>query len=177
MGFRSPDGRYIPGIMREPYEHGGVLCLDEIDNSNPSVLTSLNAALDGKWASFPDGMVPRHKDFVVVAGANTFGRGADRVYVGRMQLDGATLNRFGFVEWNYDEDAEVDWAGHDQVEWVLWVQKIRHKLQELRIRHIVGPRNSIKGAALLRNGVSWEDVAEAWVWQGLPEEDRERVAM
>ena len=177
MGFRSPvDGTYVMGLMREPYENGGVLCLDEIDNSNASVLTSLNAAIDGTWASFPDAMVPRHKDFVLVAGANTYGRGADRVYVGRTQLDGATLNRFGFVEWNYDEDAELDWAGHDQAEWVLWVQKVRHNLQDLRIRHVLGPRNSIRGAALLRNGASWEDTAEAWVWQGLPQEDRERVA-
>src|SRR3990172_1027465 len=144
MGFRSPSGAYVPGIMREPYEKGGLLCLDELDNSNPSVLTSLNAALDGQWASFPDKMVKRHSDFVVVGGANTFGRGADRIYVGRMQLDGATLNRFGFVEWDYDEEAEFDWAGRDQSNWVEWVQGVRHKLADLHIRHVVGPRNSIK---------------------------------
>ena len=174
-GFRSPTGDYVPGIMREPYEHGGILCLDELDNSNPSVLTSLNAALDGQWASFPDKMVKRHEDFTVIAGANTFGRGADRVYVGRMQLDGATLNRFGFVEWDYDEEAEFDWAGRDQTPRVEWVQEVRHRLAYLHIRHVVGPRNSIRGAMMLRNGESWADTADAWVWQGISQEDRERI--
>ena len=175
MGFRSSTGEYVPGIMREPYEHGGVLCLDEMDNSNPSVLTSLNAALSGEWGSFPDKTVKRHEDFVVIAGANTYGRGADRVYVGRMQLDGASLDRFSYVEWPYDEDAEFDWAGRDQSEWVEWVQRVRHNLDDLKIRHIVSPRASINGAKMLRNGIAWEDVAEALVWKGLNEDDKVRV--
>jgi cobaltochelatase CobS len=39
----------------------------------------------------------------IVATANTFGTGADRVYVGSLQIDGATLDRFAFLEWPYDE--------------------------------------------------------------------------
>src|SRR5688572_1560316 len=41
---------------------GGVLCLDEIDNSNPSVLTVLNSALANGYCSFPNGMPAKHKD-------------------------------------------------------------------------------------------------------------------
>ena len=38
-------------------------------------------------------------------------------FVGRNQLDGATLDRFVFVFWEYDEDFEVHVAGEDQREW------------------------------------------------------------
>lgn len=111
VGYRSPDGLYVPGILREPYEHGGMLCLDEMDAANPAVLTVINSAIANGHCSFPDGRVTRHPDFVLVACANTFGRGADRLYVGRQQLDAATLDRFVVVEWEYDERAERVWAG------------------------------------------------------------------
>jgi len=175
LGFRSPDGRYVPGVLRQPFECGGVLCLDEMDNTNPNVLTALNSTIANRVSSFPDGMVKRHPDFVCVAGGNTYGRGADRVYVGRMQLDGATLDRFGVLEWEYDEGAEMDWAGRDQVEWVEWVQGVRHKAQELRMRYIFSPRASIFGAQMLRAGKDRRVVEDVWLWKGIPEEDRERL--
>ena len=43
LGFRNPMGEYVPGILRKPYEEGGILLLDEMDNTNPSVLTALNS--------------------------------------------------------------------------------------------------------------------------------------
>ena len=46
-------------------------------------------------------------------------------FVGRNQLDGATLDRFVFVFWEYDEDFEVHVAGEDQREWTFHVQKCR----------------------------------------------------
>ena len=52
-----------------------------------------------------------------IAAGNTTGAGADMKFVGRNQLDGATLDRFVFVFWEYDEDFEVHVAGDDQREW------------------------------------------------------------
>lgn len=46
-------------------------------------------------------------------------------FVGRNQLDGASLDRFVFVFWEYDEDFERHVAGEDQADWTKFVQKCR----------------------------------------------------
>lgn len=175
LGFTNPSGQYVPGHMRKPFEHGGVFVLDEIDNTNPSVLTTINGALSGKSYQFPDALVQRHPDFVVVGCANTWGTGPDRQYVGRNQLDAATLDRFIKVPWGYDEDAEYDWAGRDQSVWVDYVQRVRQCVNELSMRVVVSPRASISGAAGLRNGISWNRVAAACIWDGIGDDDRTRL--
>jgi len=175
LGFINPSGSYIPGHMRQPYEHGGVFVLDEIDNTNPSVLTTINGALSGSSFQFPDTTIPKHPDFVVVGCANTYGTGPDRLYVGRNQLDAATLDRFKKLSWGYDEDAEFDWAGRDQSEWVAYVQRVRHCALSLSMRVVISPRSSIGGARGLRNGMDWVDVSEDCLWNGMSEDDATRL--
>ena len=175
VGFLSPDGKYIPGILREPFEHGGVLMLDEIDNCNPSVLTALNSALANGHASFPDKMIEKHPDFVVIAAGNTYGRGADRLYVGRTQLDGASLDRFAVMDWEYDEEAEFDWAGRDMYDWVRYVQAIRKIIFAKKDKFIVSPRASIQGAKLLRTGMDVKTVADMLIWKGMDASDRDSI--
>lgn len=154
LGFVSPTtGNYVPGILRGPFENGGVLALDEVDNSNPSVPTAWNSALANGHFTFPDNIeVAKHPEFVCVACANTYGRGADRLYVGRQQLDAATLDRFVVMEWDYDERAELDWAGADDIarEWVPFVQRVRARATALKMRVVISPRASIYGARMLR---------------------------
>ncbi|KKM15814.1 hypothetical protein LCGC14_1692220 [marine sediment metagenome] len=175
MGFRSPNGKYIPGILREPYEKGGVLALDELDNSNPSVLTALNSALSNHQATFPDTRIKRHPNFICLAAGNTYGRGADRLYVGRNQLDAATLDRFVVITWDYDEKAEVAWAGTDQLSWTQYIQRVRHVAWEHRMRVVISPRASIFGAQLLRAGIHRDVVAELTLWKGMTEDDRAKL--
>ncbi len=95
------------------YEEGGVVLLDEWDAADPNTAIITHAALsNGHWGIPLMGEdappLTRHADFVVLAAANTHGYGADRVYVGRNQLDGATLDRFaiGTIEVDYDETME-----------------------------------------------------------------------
>ena len=175
IGYRSPDGVYVPGALRDPFENGGLLALDELDNSNPSVLTVLNSALANGHCSFPDKMVKKHENFVLVGAGNTFGRGADRLYVGRNQLDAATLDRFVTINWDYDEDAEIDWAGRDQLPWILKVQAIRHKAFDLQMRVVVSPRASIFGAKLLRAKIDQKQIEEMVLWKGMSKDDRRKL--
>ena len=175
FGFITPDGRYQEGLIRKMYEEGGVLMLDEIDNTNPSVLTAMNNVLANGEATFPDGTVKRHPKFVCLAGANTYGRGFDRMYVGRNQIDGASIDRFRFMEFNYDEEAEIEWAGRDQRNWVKYVQAIRAAATERRLQVIVSPRASIFGAEDLREGDSWDDTANGWIWNKLAQADKETL--
>lgn len=175
VGYKSPDGRYVPGILRTPYEFGGVLVLDEMDAANPAVLTVINSAIANGHCSFPDGAVKRHPDFVLIACANTYGRGADRLYVGRQQLDAATLDRFVVIEWDYDERAELVWAGEDSAEWVAYVQRVRQRAQELKQRFVVSPRASINGAVLLRAGEPVREVIESVLWKGHAPDQRAEI--
>lgn len=173
VGFTDANGHVVRTQFREAYEHGGVFLFDEVDASDADALTAFNAALAGKQADFPDGMVQRHPDFCAIAAGNTFGRGADRQYVGRNQLDAATLDRFQVYEVDYDEQLEVELCGN--AEWAAYVQKVRAAIEAEKVRHVVSPRASIAGAKLLAAGMDRVKVAEACVWKGLDAAQRARV--
>lgn len=173
VGFIDAQGRIVRTQFREAYEHGGIFLFDEVDASDPDALTAFNAALANGLGDFPDDMVPRHKDFSAIAAGNTFGRGADRQYVGRNQLDAATLDRFQTVEIDYDEALEPLLAGND--EWTRYVQSVRHAIEQEKVRHIVSPRASISGARLLAAGMERSEVIDCCIWKGLDAAQRTRV--
>lgn len=114
---------------------------------------------------FPDKKVERHKDFYCIAAANTYGLGADRAYIGRNQLDAASLDRFVFFDWNIDENLERKLADDDI--WVNYVQKVRSAVQDLGIRLVISPRASIYGATLLQAGIDRREVEQNVLWKGL----------
>lgn len=107
LGYMDAQGNYVRTLFREAYEHGGVFLLDEIDAGNPAMLLVLNSSLANHHCAFPDAMIERHADFRLIAAANTYLTGADRQYVGRNQIDAATVNRFFFLDWPYDESLEA----------------------------------------------------------------------
>lgn len=109
--FGKIAGHVVRTQFREAYENGGVFLLDEVDASDPDALTASNSALSNGMAAFPDALVRKHEDFVAIAAGNTFGSGADRQYVGRNQLDAATLDRFTVFEVDYDEMLELEISG------------------------------------------------------------------
>jgi cobaltochelatase CobS len=164
MGFMDANGSYVRTQFREAYEHGGVFILDEVDNAAPDLLTALNGAIENGTASFPDGLVKRHPDFVVVATANTYGKGADRIYSGRQQLDGATLDRFIVLDWGYDLSLERQLATCD--DWTDYVQAVREVVEAQSIREVVSMRASIKGGKYLTLGWPWSKVESTVLFRG-----------
>lgn len=170
MGFVDGHGTYHRTPFREAYENGGLFVLEECDGSAPRAALSLNNAVAGDWCDFPDGMVKKHPDFVCVMAMNTYGTGASRQYVGRNQLDAATLDRFAFLEVAYDEAMELQAAtaiNPDAVSWVHTVQAFRRKVEAAGLKHVVSPRASIKGANLLKHGVTVESVTKSLLHKGL----------
>lgn len=173
IGFIDAHGNVVRTQFREAYENGGVFLFDEVDASDPDAMTAFNAALSNGVGDFPDGMVTMHKDFVALAAGNTFGRGADRQYVGRNQLDAATLDRFDIFEVDYDEQFELEIA--PDRDWTKHVQKVRGAVDRAKVRHVVSPRASIRGGLLLASGMDRNTVEEACIWKGLDEGNRQRV--
>jgi len=112
IGYKNvSDGAYVRTDLREAYENGGVFLLDEVDAGNANVMVIMNAILANGHCPFPDGMVEKHPDFIMLAGANTVGLGADRQYVGRNPLDKATVDRFVMLDLPYDPAVEAVMAG------------------------------------------------------------------
>lgn len=162
IGYMGATGEYVRTQFRDAYEHGGVYLMDEIDAGNANVLVTLNAALAGHYCAFPDKMVKRHDDFRFVATANTWGTGADRTYVGRNQLDAATLDRFANLEWPIDELLEWSFVDGSPLgdKWCGVVQTVRAAVRDKAYRIVVSPRATLRGMALLESGMKYEEVLE-----------------
>ena len=172
-GFIDAQGRIVSTEFRKAFENGGLFLFDEIDASYPQAVLAFNAALANDYMDFPDKRVQRHEKFYCIAAANTFGQGADRQYVGRNQLDAASLDRFVFLDWKYDENLERELAGNQS--WSDYVQKVRRYIETQKIRHIVSPRASIYGAKLLANGISRDIVEQTILWKGLDDATKNKI--
>ena len=169
FGYQDANGNYVRTLFREAYENGGVFLLDEFDAGNPNVLAALNQATANEHCAFADDMIPKHEDFICVMAGNTFGHGANSEYVGRNKIDAATLDRFAFIEFPYDEDLEHALAGNK--DWCKKVQAFRRKVEQKKIRTIISPRATIIGSQLLANGVSEKEVIDLLIYKGLNKEE------
>ena len=172
-GYMDANGHYVTTPLREAFQRGGLFCLDEIDAGNANVIATLNSTVENGVADFPDGMIEKSPDFYLIACANTFGRGADRIYVGRNQLDAATLDRFAVLNMDYDEKFEKELAGNDQ--WTEKVQSIRRAIFNLKERVICSPRASIEGAKLLKTDFTEAEALEMLVFKGIHQELKEKI--
>lgn len=178
LGFIDANGIYRPTAFREAFEKGLVFCLDEADAGNPNVLAVLNSALANGEMTFPDGQVKRGEGFVCIAAANTWGNGASGGYVGRNQIDAATLDRFFFLELPLDEGLEASFLGVEGIAspafdlseagtvsalgWLQEVHAARRNAEKHGLKVVISPRASLMGAKLAALGVG-----RFWLKKGL----------
>lgn len=161
-GYKDGNGLYNSTKFRERFEQGGVYLLDEIDGANPNILLALNSALSNGFMAFPDGTVKRHKDFVAIACANTYGNGATAEYVGRQVIDGASIDRFVKMDIPIDTSMEagvVNDISKDALagrEWLNLISRVRANVANYGLKVIVSPRSSINGARLLNAGFTYQ---------------------
>lgn len=164
LGFINATGGYNSSIIRQAYEHGGVLLLDEFDSAHAGVVTILNSLLANGHCSFPDGVITKHKDFICLCACNTYGKGGNVDYVGRNRLDGATLDRFIIVDVDYDDKLEGVLTGNDA--WLKIINSIRRNAESKGVKIIISPRASMDGADLLEIGFTTKEVLEMVVFKG-----------
>lgn len=173
FGYQDANGNYVSTLFRTAYEQGGVFLLDEFDAGNPNVLAALNQATANDSCAFADGMIPKHEDFICVMAGNTFGHGANSEYVGRNKIDAATLDRFAFIDFPYDEDLEYALA--DNKDWCRRVQAFRRKVADKKVKTVISPRATIIGCQLLKAGVKQREVEELVIYKGLSETQRNLI--
>lgn len=174
-GYKDAAGIYHTTPFRQAFEHGGVYLADEIDGSHEAVPLLLNSALANGFMGFPDQAAPvrAHPSFYFIGAANTYGRGADRLFVGRTQLDAATTDRLAMLDWDYDEALERNLAQDDA--WTSYVQAARAACSDLKIRHVISPRATYGGAIYRRTGMPFDLVCNLTVWKGLDRDQRTRI--
>lgn len=175
-GYRDGYGQYHTTPFRQAFEHGGVWVADEIDAWDASALLAANAALANGFAYFSDGnnVVMRNSNFRMVGTANTYGSGADRLYVGRNELDAASVDRFAVIDVDYDHTLEQGYA-RGNTQWLNHVWNVRKAVTEKKIRHVVSSRAIIMGALALEAGATWEKVEKIYLFKGMSEADRKKV--
>lgn len=113
-GFIDARGVFHETQFYKAMKYGGLFFIDELDASIPEVLIILNSAIANKYFDFPIGKVEAHPNFRVIAAGNTFGTGADNVYSGRYNLDGASMDRFNVIPIKYSPKIEKVLTNEDE---------------------------------------------------------------
>ncbi len=153
------DSKFQSTDFLECYENGGVYLFDEFDAADPNLLLCVNTALANGYCNVPNrpskARAVKHPDFVCIATANTFGRGATRVYSGRNQLDEATLDRFriGIVEMYYDDVVERHLCPDDTLRTKL--QKMRYRIEECGLTRRIMSTRFMRDAYVMLDKGKW----------------------
>jgi len=172
-GFIDAGGKLISPAFRKAWQTGGVYCFDEVDASLPPAVLSFNGALSNHLCDFPDGMVQRHPDCIILATANTWLGGATFDYVGRMKQDAAFSDRFATLYWGIDEKLERALCGNQ--DWVKFVQAVRANIVRHGLKVIVSPRATFNGEKLLAAGIEREEVVKSCVKKGMTDDQWKQI--
>lgn len=168
-GFIDAGGHYRDTEFYKAFKNGGIFFLDEIDNSDPSALIVINSALANGYMAFPHETIDRHPDFRMVAAANTWGKGSDLQYVGRNALDGATLDRFDNIFFDYDRKLERALYPSQQVLQFMW--SFRDSVEKTKTPHIVSTRGIGKVYKKEINGIPIETILRTNIIRNLGQDD------
>jgi len=188
IGYNNAGGTFVHGAFYQAFKFGGVLLIDEIDSASGDALIAINGALANGFAFFGDERVEKHADFRCIAAANTVGQGRDSVYIGRAQLDGATLDRFDFLPWGYDSGIEAGlvaaWKGvadnassRETIDtWYSMVKQVRGITERLDIRIPISTRAIIDGCKFIAlAGGTVDECAEMRFWARMSTTDTNKV--
>ncbi len=180
LGFTDAHGKYKETQFYKAFKDGGLFFLDEIDNSHPSALLSLNSAIGATsngniYMAFEDGQYTEaHPNFRIIAAANTWGNGANRMYCGRSELDSASLDRFIQIYFDYDPKIEKSIIKDDELLQYFW--NFRRIISDCGIRHTVTTRNIDYAKKLKEAGFTTEQILLYTIIKELDFEDMKIIS-
>jgi len=173
FGYTDANGQVVRTPFREAWEHGGVFLLDEASSATPNLAAGINMALANGRVAFPDGMIDRHDDCMIIAAANDTGQGPTPKYPKGIKQDSSFLDRFVMTELTLD-DRVVDAGVAERLEnamlrrqWMSVWHKARMNAQTYGLTNVViTPRSAFDGATLLAIGESVRDAAVDSILKG-----------
>ena len=143
--------RYIPSEFVNLYEGGNaLLAFDEMDKLDPNMAAVANMPLANGHAyvhlRHENPRVKRGENVYFIATANTYGTGADPLFVGSGAQDEATRDRFVYVSIDYDKRLEESIAAagglSDAETAAIW--ELRDRCREARLPRQSQPVHSRK---------------------------------
>lgn len=191
-GYLDANGIYRKSAFVQCFENGEVFIADEFDCCSAAVATYLNGAIANKVITLPTGEVlEAHENFRFVAIMNTVGYGADYRYVGREQLDAATLDRFVMLEVPYDWDMAQALLGgkktnnYEAIEEGGVITSIENITSLVRAAErifkankfvqVISPRALFSSHALASHGVGLSWIIKTCIIKGLNEQQKQLV--
>lgn len=103
FGYTDANGQVVRTPFREAWENGGVFLLDEASSATPNLAAGINMALANGKVAFPDRMIDRHDDCIIIAAANDTGQGPTPKYPKGIKQDASFLDRFVMTELVLDQ--------------------------------------------------------------------------
>jgi len=162
-GYTDAVGEFVQTAFYKAMAEGGVFCFDEISTTSGEVQVAFNTVAAQLVYNFPKmGMVKAHPDFHIIACDNSTGRGGDKRYISRYQLEESTLDRYNFVEVDYSDEHDLNMAAGDK-DLVRFMKDMRKVLDASNTTYLATPRASKAIKALQATGMSDKDA----LWFGL----------
>lgn len=165
-GFIDAGGTYHETEFYKAFKDGGLFFLDEMDASIPEVLILLNAAIANGYFEFPNGKIDANENFRVIAAGNTYGKGANEQYTGRMVIDSATLDRFVMIHFDYDTNVELSIAKGDE-DLVTFVHELRTNNENNGTNYVFSYRCIEYIVKLKNTGMNLENILKITVFKGM----------
>lgn len=153
LGYKYPEREATPFVGA--FAQAGIIVLDEFTALEAQVAQVVNAALANNELTSTTGTCQRHPDCIIIATSNTYGNGADRMYVSNNQLDASTIDRFacGVIPVDYSHEYEKQYDN----EVVTYVNKLRNVIDRNGIRKIASTRSVINACLLKSKGLNWKE--------------------
>ena len=173
-GYKNAQGEFEETAAYKAMKNGGLLMLDELDNSQAEAIIALNAALANGYYTFGNGeQVKLHKNFRCMAAGNTNGQGATEEYCGRFAMDESSRDRFAFIEIDYNKKIEESICG-GHLDILEFVRDLRSVTKSLQIKLIAGYRAISKLAKFYETDA--EAVLNAFIFRGMQKDDIRQIA-
>jgi len=153
LGYKYPEREGTAFV--HAFAQEGIIVLDEFTSLEAQVAQIVNGALANGELSSTIGTFQRHERCFIIATSNTFGHGADRMYVSNNQLDASTIDRFagGIVEIDYSKEYESQY----DAEVCQYVWKLRDLINRNGLRKVASTRSIIAACKLKETGMSTEN--------------------
>lgn len=169
-GYGDASGQYQATPFYKAFKFGGLYFQDEYDRSNAEAAIVLNSALANGWYDFPiEGRVEAHPNFRFIAAGNTKMTGPDEEYVTGQEMDASSRDRFATMyKVDYLHKVELHIANGD-LEWVSFVEDLRHAIKAAGIQHIASYRATKYAAA--RKGCDKKKILSRSTLKGLESDE------
>ena len=173
FGYTDARGEVVRTPFREAWENGGIFLLDEASSATPNLAAGINMALANGKVAFPDAMIDRHDDCIIIAAANDTGQGPTPKYPKGIKQDASFLDRFVMTELVLDERVVLEGVAArleceiKRSQWIdLW-RTARRNAQTYGLNNVViTPRSAFDGATLVSIGESFRSAAVDAILKG-----------